>query len=155
MRAYDSFCRVELPGKIPKWQSREHRKRVGDCIYDFSGPGRPNIRPGVHGNRNGRVDLGGRNAVLSEHFFYFGDHPRDLPEKLGPIVHQTQGHKSLANTRYAEDFVEWIESLRLRPNRLYGEPQMKAQMVGDKACTLTCSARDLREDESDRVRECE
>src|SRR2546429_3618769 len=89
LRDYDTFCRRQLRGKIPKWTSKDFIARVGDCIYDFSRPRRPLLRDSVHGEQNRKVDLGGRNALLSEHFYYFGDHPVQLPAHLRPIVHQT------------------------------------------------------------------
>jgi hypothetical protein len=151
MREYDTFCRKSLPGKVPHWDSVEFKKRVGDCIYDFSGSGSPRLRPSVHDERNREVDLSGENALLSEHFYYFGDQPRELPEDLRPIVHQTQGHKSRANSQHAERFVTWIEGLGLAPNQLHGEPQLRTQIMEDPTCRKMCSTRDLDEDQEDRV----
>ena len=151
MAAYDAYCRKSLPGKIPDWNSKEVRKRVGDCLYDFSRPGAPKLRVGVHNSSNREVDLGGRNALLSEHFYYFGDHPRQLTAELQPIVHQTQGHKSHANARYVTAFVAWVETLGLQPNRLRGEPQYWPQMETDPSCAVVCSTRDLQEDTLDDV----
>jgi hypothetical protein len=154
MKEYDALCQSTLPGKIPSWRSKEHHRRVGDCIYDFSYGFPPRTRPGVHGEQNRRTDLSGRNALLSEHFYYFGDQPRELPEHLGAIVHQTQGHKSVANAKFAQPFVNWIESLGLRPNRRLGKPQMQADIVGGDACAAACSARAKNEDHRDVIREC-
>jgi hypothetical protein len=151
---YDAFCRSSLRGKIPNWQSKQHGRRVGDCIYDFSLPGPPRMRPGVHDERNRKTDLGGRYALLSDHYFYFGDRPRELPEHLIPIVHQTQGHKSAANRKYAGNFVSWIEGLSLKPNRLYGRPQMESEITGGEACRSACSTRAFAEDWCDAVRIC-
>ena len=154
MQEYDTFCRSSLRGKIPKWSSRDHRRRVGDCIYDYSRGPRPIIRPSVHGEQNRKTDLSGRKALLSEHFYYFGDRPRELPEELAAIVHQTQGHKSVANEKYAPMFVGWIEGLGVEPNRRRGKPQMQADIVGGEACAAACSARARKEDHRDTVRDC-
>ena len=151
LREYDNFCRRQLRGKIPKWTSRDLIERVGDCIYDFSRPRGAVLRDGVHGQKNRKVDLGGRNALLSKHFYYFGDHPVELPAHLRPIVHQTHGHKSRANAEHATEFIDWVEGLGLEANGLYGEPQRKREIMADSADRGSCSARDLEEDEDDEI----
>jgi putative DNA base modification enzyme with NMAD domain len=151
LRDYDTFCRSHLRGKIPKWASRDFIDRVGDCIYDFARPHGPTLRDSVHGEQNREVDLGGKNALLSERFYYFGDHPVPLPAHLRPIVHQTQGHKSRANARYAAEFIDWVEGLGLEPNGLYGEPQLRREIMADADGGAQCSARDLEEDEDDQI----
>ena len=151
MREYDALCLAKVPGKIPNWASRVYRKRVGDCIYNFSTAGDPTLRHSVHDERNRRVDLSGENALLSDHFFYFGDHPRALPEHLRPILHQTQGHKSRANAPYVNAFVNWIESLGLKPNKLHGEPLRKREIMANSESGAECSTRDLDEDRDDEI----
>jgi len=151
LREYDAFCRHHLRGKIPRWRSPNFIQRVGDCIYDFSHPHGPALRDSVHGEQNRKVDLGGKNSLLSEHFYYFGEHPVPLSEHLGPIVHQTQGHKSRANAQFAAKFIEWVEGLGLEPNRLYGEPQLKQEIMADAVGVAGCSARDLEEDQQDEI----
>jgi hypothetical protein len=154
MADYDHFCRRRLPGKIPKWKSASHQRRVGDCVYDFSAPGPPRIRSGVHSELNRRTDLGGKYALLSDHFYYLGDRPIKLPKSLIAIVHQTQGHKSAANARYADPFVRWLNGLGLPRNRLMGRPQMQRRMASDARAAATCAARDKKDDFRDRVRWC-
>jgi hypothetical protein len=73
LREYDSFCRHHLRGKIPRWTSHDFIQRVGDCIYDFSRGRRAALRDGVHTEQNRKVDLSGKNSLLSTHFYYFGD----------------------------------------------------------------------------------
>ena len=148
---YDAFCRRQLKGKIPKWNSDDFRERVGDCIYDFAGRGEPRLRPSVHAAQNRRVDLSGKNGLLSEHFYYFGDKPVQLPAYLAPIVHQTQGHKSRANEQHAVAFVEWIETLGFRANRLHGAPQLTIEPVSQLHAAGCSSARDLKADEADEI----
>ncbi|MBZ0295452.1 MAG: hypothetical protein K8L99_23025, partial [Anaerolineae bacterium] len=78
MEAYDHYTHTHLPGKIPSWTSKDPKQRVGDSVYDFSHPERPEIRQGVHGENDRERDLRGRYAILSTHFFYFGDQPKKL-----------------------------------------------------------------------------
>ena len=121
LQQYDEYCRKHLKKKIPKWNNKDPKLRLGDCIYDYS-TDPPTQREGVHKEGNRPTDLGGKYSLLSNHFYYFGDNPINLPNNLLQIVHQTQGHKSSANDRYKEQFIEWIESLGKTPRRLYGEP---------------------------------
>jgi len=151
LRNYDTFCRQHLRGKIPNWTSRDFIERVGDCIYDFSRPHGPTLRESVHGQQNRRVDLDGKNALLSQRFYYFGDQPVLLPAHLRPIVHQTQGHKSRANAQYAAEFVHWVEGLGLEPNGLFGEPQLRSEIMADLDGGAPCSTRDLEEDADDEI----
>jgi len=146
MAEYDSFCQHKLSKKIPNWRSRDYRRRMGDCIYDFSSKPEPKLRWSVHSEANRIRDLGGENALLSNYFFYFGDHPIKLPDSLRPIMHTTQGHKSDANQPYLSAFTDWIVGIGYRPNRLYGEPQLKQKYYRETDFQAKCSLRSLEED---------
>lgn len=151
MKDYDRFCQRSLPGKIPDSRSTDFRWRVGDCIYDFTEPSAPKLRPSVHNEDNRKTDLGGETALLSESFYYFANKPVPLPADLHPIVQRTQGHKSRANSEYVDAFVTWIEGLRFTPNRLYGEPQLKSRIMQAKDCRGVCAAQDREEDDGDEI----
>ena len=151
MREYDELCRQSLHGKIPNWSSRYFSKRMGDCIYDFTRPGRPRLRRSVHTHNNRAVDLRGKKGLLSDHFFYFGNRPRSLPSHLLPIVQRTQGHKSRSNGVYVDQFVTWIHSLKLRPNRMYGEPIEKRRLCESARARAICSNRHHEADCQDEI----
>jgi hypothetical protein len=140
MEEYDTYCQKHLPKKIPDWRSVDFRKKMGDCIYHY-GKGRPLLRPSVHSKGNRRTDLSGRDVLLSDHFYYFGDKPVGLPDDLLRLVHSTQGHKSRANDRYAQRFVQWIEGEHFKRNALLGQPQLKKKLLAMKpsACRQVCS----------------
>jgi hypothetical protein len=148
IRDYDEYCQESLIQKIPDWQNRsDYRRRVGDCIYNYSHRESPKLRPSVHNDSNRERDLGGEFALLSTHFFYFGDRPVKLPNFLKPIIHSTQGHKSRSNQPYFEKFVEWINQFEL--NKLLGEPQLILSLSdGDDVCAK-CAARDLEDADED------
>jgi hypothetical protein len=110
MRSYDLYTREQLPEKIPDWFSTDERRRLGDSIYDFS-EYPPRVRPGVHMEKAREHDLGGRYALLSRYFFYFGDNAVPLPEHLLHIVKQGQGHRSTSNARFLGPFEEWLYGL--------------------------------------------
>jgi len=142
MEGYDLHCRKHLRKKIPNWHDHDFRRRMGDCIYDY-GQCPPHLRESVHAEANRKTDLSGRSVLLSDHFFYFGDKPVELPDDLLGIVHRTQGHKSRANDRYALRFVQWIESGGWKKNVLLGQPQLKKRLVAMRrpACRQLCSRR--------------
>jgi len=122
MQEYDDYTRRKLRGKIPRWNSSDYRLPVGDSIYDFS-KNPPSLRKSVHGIENRSRDLRGRNALISKHFFYFGDQPVKLPHRLKPLSHRGQGHRSKSNEPFFLEFVRWIHSLGYRPNSVLGRPQ--------------------------------
>jgi hypothetical protein len=122
MREYDLWAREHLPEKMPNKRSNDPRPHVGDAIWDFS-EDPPRRRPGsVHGIHEGEHDLKGGYALLSEHFFYFGDDPVPLPEHLQGLVQHGQGHRSVLNAPYLEPFVEWFTGLDLPANTVHGDP---------------------------------
>ena len=92
--------------------------KMGNSIYDFSHHP-PFMRQSVHNENNRSRDLSGEYTLLSEHFYYFGDHPLLLPEHLRGIVPRTQGHRSISNKPYLKPFLEWLESLNLKSNINY------------------------------------
>jgi hypothetical protein len=149
MPGYDQLCRTKHPKKSPDWGSKDYRRQVGDCQYDYSQGPEPILRPGVHAEINRERDLSGKNALLSEHFYYFGNQPVDLPASLKPIIHSTQGHKSTLNNPYVEAFERWIKEAEYRKNHLYGEPQLKANFESDPEGCKKCSQMDLEDDEAD------
>jgi len=118
---YDKHARSRWPSRIPNLESPNLVDRLGDCIYDFSS-GKPIQRPGVHGPQNRATDLSGQNALVSKHFYYFGNRARQVPEHLLAICHQTQGFRSDSNAPYFQPFVNWIEGLNLEIGQIYGWP---------------------------------
>ena len=124
MREYDEWVQEECPEKVPDWNSSDWRRKLGDAVYDFSELPPRVRRGGPHGLENREHDLNGEYALLSEHFFYLGAKPVALPGHLLGIIKRGPGHRGPGNTPYVEPFMEWIESLALQPNHLYGNPQM-------------------------------
>jgi len=140
LRDYDRLAPTHWPTRIPNLASPIIPDRLGDCIYDFSG-GTPSQRPGVHGRENIATDLRGENVLISRHYFYFGRNALALPSHLLPLVHQTQAHKVNANDPLVQPFLDWIYSLGLEPNHLYGwpdgEPDWSALPSG--GCKARCA----------------
>jgi hypothetical protein len=123
MAEYDSQAKNRWPFRIPDVESKDLARRLGDCIYDYSkSSDRPRQRDGVHNETNRDTDIGGRNALISRHFYYFGSKALPLPPRLQGICHQTQAHRSNANAEFVKPFLEWIDSLKLDSGQLYGWP---------------------------------
>lgn len=139
MEGYDQFTRAHLPEKLPRPASKDHRRQRGDSIYDFSVTP-PALRPGVHTEENRRTDLVGEYVLLSNQFFYFGDHPIALPETLLGIVKLGPGHKSNFSPERVEVFIEWINGL--------GKPQLW-QEEEKQTASARCGPRDRKEAEAD------
>jgi len=147
LEEYDMFCKTFVPKKRPDWRNRDYRMRVGDCIYNYSSPGNPKMRTGIHKEANQEKDLSGVYSLVSKQFYYFGDQPVKLPDDLRPIMHGSPGHKSDTNDPFLELFVNWIEGLDVVPNKVIGEPQLKKQYSKEKELQSLCSMRDLEEDQ--------
>lgn len=148
---YDILCQSKHLNKIPDWHNTDFRRRVGDCIYDYSEGTPPKIRLGVHDERNRERDLGGEHALISDHFYYFGDHPIELPENFSDLIHKQQGHKVKEDQSYTERFVKWIENLGYNPNELHGEPQLKSEFELDSDIRSKCACRDLEDEDSKSI----
>jgi Nucleotide modification associated domain 2 len=146
MRGYDEYCASKYPKKIPDWRNRTYSRRMGDCMYDYKAGAIPKLRWGIHNEDNKIRDLSGKYALISKHYYYFGDHPIKLPHELRSIIHDTQGHKVDLNQPYVESFVNWIENLDYRPNKILGEPQLKKELSRSTDFQAKCSIRDLEED---------
>ncbi|MBZ9650861.1 Nmad2 family putative nucleotide modification protein [Psychroflexus montanilacus] len=119
---YDKFCSEKLTEKNPSWFSKDWRKRMGDCIYDYSKSDEPTIRKGVHNELNVKRDLSGYNALLSTEFYYFGEEPRVIPQNLKRIIKKNQAHLKIEDLKILADFENWIN--KFEKNKVYAEPQL-------------------------------
>jgi hypothetical protein len=122
-KEYDGLCKTQLKGKVPDVSHRDYRRRLGDCIFDYSKDPEGKMRLSVHTLKNRKKDLSGKNVLLSDHFFYFGSEAPKIPVHLEDLVIQQQGHRSAMNDPWKHEFVEWIEK-NFKPNVLYGKPQV-------------------------------
>lgn len=122
LEEYDRFCQQHLRQKIPAINTSDWRLQMGDCVYDFSHEGEPVLRQNVHNEINRKRDFDGRNALLSEHFYYFGEEARPLPHELKPLIKKYRGHQVIAQESLIAQFEEWIGQYRL--NTIYANPQL-------------------------------
>jgi hypothetical protein len=84
-------------------------------------------------------DLGGRNVLLSNDFYYFGDRPVAMPEHLLPIIRRGQGYRSRLNAALVQPFEQWIRGLGYERNRLYGDP-IDIRLLNSVQRTVDCSS---------------
>ncbi|MCC5651038.1 hypothetical protein LC609_14570 [Nostoc sp. XA013] len=155
LQEYDKFCRVHSPHKIPKWDSEIFEYRVGDCIYDYSQGEQPVLRPSVHDNTNRKGDLRGISVLISQHFYYFGDKPIDLPASLdGLKLNSRKGYRWKPNQPYVDIFVTWINNLGYTPNQLHGQPQLKKEYTLERDVSSCRPRRDRQDDKIDKKNNC-
>lgn len=121
MEEYDTYCNNVIPNKIPDVYNKNYNRQVGDSIYDFSHRP-PFLRKSVHFDSEYCNDLRGKRVLLSDHFYYFGDNPIEIPLSLRKVIKKGQRHKSNYNEPYKENFIKWLEGLNLEVKRLYGKP---------------------------------
>lgn len=146
---YYKFCHQTLQDKIPKWFDKDWRRRMGDCIYDYENGTEPKMRKGVHNETNRERDLGGKNALLSNHFYYFGEEPRPLPDHLKPIIKKNRGHRKIEQPSLIEKFEKWIN--QFEKNKIYADPQLKHEFdrgPSDEQISK-CSSRDKQDDSNE------
>jgi hypothetical protein len=147
LKEYDDYAKAELPGKLPDSPPSDAMREVGDCIYDFSNGGVPVQRKSVHHSYNVPTDLGGKNVLLSNHFYYFGRDAIEIPAHLQTIVIQHQGHKFKPNEPIKDKFIEWISGYTEGVNALpYGFKNSIEDSQG-----RSCGARRHQEDAEDEI----
>ena len=136
---YDVFCNNNLTDKIPNWHASDWKKRVGDCIYDFKSitkSNQPAIRKSVHDEGNRKRDLSGKNALISNHFYYSGAEAKSIPWELKEVIKKSQGHKKIENVKLIKAFEQWIE--QFVRNKIYADPQMAWIFHGDFFEEVVC-----------------
>ncbi|MDR0583859.1 MAG: hypothetical protein LBG57_05850 [Treponema sp.] len=148
LEKYDRWCRKNAPDKIPGMKSADFRKRAGDCIYTFSSAAEPVMRESVHSGISSERDLSGKNALISDCFYYFGENALLLPDELLEIVKRNQGHKKILDEVLINNFVLWLERKKQK-NKIYGDPQMPVSpsAVKRRACAKICAEDDSYDDE--------
>lgn len=150
LSAYDKLCQSSMSSKIPDLNIVDYKRKLGDCIYSYKENNNILLRQSVHNEGNRTTDLGGKNALISDHFYYFGNNAIDLPAELSPIIKQGQGHKSNFNEPYKELFVTWIENLGYKVNSINGEPQVHITFSGIEKNGKLCAdirCKSAKEDE--------
>lgn len=137
LKDYDDYCKKVLVDKIPNWNSKDWKHKLGDCIYDYSNGNDPILRKSVHEEFNIPRDLRGVNALISNHFYYFGEDPIEIPDKN--LIKKGPGHKIITDEEHIREFVNWIS--KFEKNKIYANPQKSYlyQNIMDDEIKKTCS----------------
>lgn len=140
---------------MPKWFAKDWKKRIGDCIYDYSKGKEPAIRKGVHNEKNSEKDLSGRHALISNHFYYFGEDARIIPKELSGIIKRSQGHLKIENPKLVDEFLDWIK--KFKKNKIYADPQLKFifELTPDDKQIIECSTKHLKDDKNESEEVCD
>lgn len=71
----------------------------------------------AHRNRDGTInqkhfetDLSGKNALISDTFYYFGDNAKIIPSEFLGAIHKNRGEKIVRPSELGVAFINWIES---------------------------------------------
>jgi hypothetical protein len=83
-----------------------HKDQAGIWIQEDSAHSNPD---GSINYNHLNTDTNGYNALISEHFYYFGDNAPSIPKELSGICHSTQGHK-MVDSQLSIDFIKWLTS---------------------------------------------
>ena len=117
LERYDRDSRFRR--KKPGVHSAE--RLCGDNIYSKGGDGAWTQRPSFHTAKHMRRDLGGRNALVAEHFYYFGSSAVDVPSEFNELVAKGRGHKCEFNPDVVAAFLSWLQSSF--PAGIHGAPR--------------------------------
>ena len=98
----------------------------GDNFYHKDNNGNWIQENSAHSNNDGspnlkhlETDISGHNAIISDHFYYFGQSAPILPENLRDICHTGIGQKLLSPELGAE-FISWLSNHYER--KIHGKP---------------------------------
>lgn len=88
----------------------------GDNFYHKDNEGKWIQEDSAHSNNDGtpnlehlKTDTSGKNVLISDYFFYFGQSAPALPPNLKIICHTTVGQKKLSQVE-GNDFINWLKS---------------------------------------------
>lgn len=88
----------------------------GDNFYHKDETGKWIQENSAHSNIDGtcnlkhlEIDTGGKNALISDYFFYFGDQSPTIPSYFRRICHAGIGEKKIIG-QIGSDFIDWIEA---------------------------------------------
>jgi hypothetical protein len=105
----------------PRFQYKKPRmngSRVamfGDNFYHKHENGKWIQEDSAHSMKDGtchqghlKKDTGGRNVLISEHFYYFGINAPTIPMEFLVICKEGIGEKKFENIQLADDFINWV-----------------------------------------------
>jgi hypothetical protein len=117
------FTDKRFAAKKPQMQSPDPTARAGDNMYELK---KENWlrHPGPRDIDSMEKDTGGKNALISRYFFYFGDKAIAIPPAFASLIHKNQGHRNKFPEDLITKFVAWLE-MNHEP-AVHGEPSNPA-----------------------------
>jgi hypothetical protein len=106
----------------------------GDNIYYKGAGGEWMQRRSFHSAEHMERDLHGRNALVAEHFYYFGRNAVEVPREFGTLVAKGRGHRCAFDLEVTGAFISWLQK-NFAPGT-HGEPLNKRQ---DFASSTRCT----------------
>ncbi len=65
---------------------------------------------GVYNEKHFKKDTEGKNVLISNNFYYFGDNAPEIPKDYIDVCHTTQGQKLVWPDELAEAFLVWLQA---------------------------------------------
>jgi hypothetical protein len=109
----DPRFRAKRPGRGPYPPDNFYRAAADGALV--------RVDNSLHDAGHAAQDIGGRNAIVSRCFWYFGDQSPELPTDLIHLVHSGQGH-SLSARRRPDDLPRLLTWLSHWPRGVLGSP---------------------------------
>lgn len=105
---------MEDYGKLAKFKIKQPSesgpwwKRLGDSIYAKT-EGRWKQHANLsHGTNRMELDLSGKNILICKRFWYFGDHPEEIPTQFHEFIKKGPAHKRIQETPLVKQFLAWL-----------------------------------------------
>ncbi|MDY0123136.1 hypothetical protein [Sulfurimonas sp.] len=119
IESYGSDYRYEI--KIPNSETSNGRK--GDNIYFITEEGGwEQRRNPFHGEDEIDRDLKGKNVLVCESFWYFGDNAPLIPDEFSILVKKGPKHKINEDSEIVSKFIEWVFQFRMG---IQGQPSSR------------------------------
>ena len=122
----DEVLPVEQYGVDPRFEIKRPatglgpQRRNGDNAYYRDDAGAWRRRDNVHSAEDMAKDLGGRNVLVSRHFYYFGEKAVPVPEQLLRTIRPARYDRCKFSDEVVQAFVAWVTGLA-EPGR-HGDP---------------------------------
>lgn len=140
MKDYDNFTKEKLNIKIPDIQNRDIEKQMGDSVYDFSSED-ITLRKSVHSRCTKKMDLAGKNVLLSYCFYYFGSEVKTLPVEFNDVVNSDIDFVQL-NKELEKSFFKWLDNQDFEQNKIYAKPSRVGLITpNDRENEMSCCIR--------------
>jgi len=138
------FLDKRFKNKIPDMNSKDLRRRNGDNIYEPVGNGFVQL-PSMHYNNGDnkeniyhkKHDLGGKQVLISNRFYYYGQNMKELPKHLQFLLVK-RNHRSNFDEKQIKLF---LSSFTKQPSGVYGPPSHKYQKYQNNWSSLTVGCR--------------